>query len=204
MRSALLTPILWGAPSHGETGEGGSKSRGRELRKTRACCFRFVYSHLLQFSLNSPRLPAGGESGREAAGCAVPEPGAVRAALSRSPGLCGLPGGAPSSPSSLAGLGRPGSAGGAGAGPAAASGWRGKPMERPGPRAPLCPLRRDEQQSHSRLGESIKPLPQPRGERDVRHAPRRRKVFQPPRWERGPAAPERGAAASEERGLTWG
>lgn len=50
MRSALLTPILWGAPSDGEAGEGGRKSRDRGLSKTPLWCFHFVYSHLL----NSP------------------------------------------------------------------------------------------------------------------------------------------------------
>lgn len=68
MRSALLTPLPWGAPSDAETGEGGRKSRGRGLRKTPARCLLFVYSHLPQFSLNAPRLSPARERGREAAG----------------------------------------------------------------------------------------------------------------------------------------
>lgn len=137
MRSALLTPILWGAPSDGETGEGGRKSRGRGLRKTPMWCFRFVYSHLPQSSLNSPRLSPAHESGREEAACAVPEPRALRAAR-------GEPR-APVRPARGArgrgAFGCPGRGRALGAGPAAASRWRGKHMDSPGARRALPALR---------------------------------------------------------------
>lgn len=96
-------------------------------------------------------------------------------------------------------LGAPGARSALGARPAAASRGRVKHMDGPGTGTALraaitAPLM-------VRINHTAATAPRGRGLRD---APRRRKVFQPPRSARSPAASERGCAASEERGLTWG
>lgn len=150
-----------------------------------------------QFSWNSPRLSPAPESGREAAACAVPEPRALRAAR----------GGAPTAPSALRGVpaaatrsAAPGARRALGAGPAPASRWRGKHMDSPGS-ALRSAFPGITVPGMSRINQTAATAAQARG---VRDAPRRRKVFQPPRSAQSPAASERGSAASQERGLTWG